>query len=82
MGLDPKAVGMLLLEAFADMTFVHGHVHGDPHPGPPPRSQGPGDYDLWWEVWQWFDATDAVQGYALSSQSSLVMCLGSNLSQP
>ncbi|GAB4820740.1 hypothetical protein N2152v2_007786 [Parachlorella kessleri] len=32
-GLDPKAVGMLLLEAFADMTFVHGHVHGDPHPG-------------------------------------------------
>lgn len=32
-GLEPHDVGTLLLEAFADMTFVHGFVHGDPHPG-------------------------------------------------
>ncbi len=33
MGLVPLDVGRLLLEAFADMTFVFGFIHGDPHPG-------------------------------------------------
>lgn len=33
LGLAPKEVALALLEAFADMTFVQGFVHGDPHPG-------------------------------------------------
>ncbi|CAI9298951.1 unnamed protein product [Lactuca saligna] len=33
MGIDPKKVAKVLVEAFAEMIFVHGFVHGDPHPG-------------------------------------------------
>lgn len=33
MGIDPRKVAKVLLEAFAEMIFVHGFVHGDPHPG-------------------------------------------------
>ncbi|XP_049936186.1 uncharacterized protein LOC116262232 isoform X2 [Nymphaea colorata] len=33
MGLKPKKVAQALMEAFAEMIFVHGFVHGDPHPG-------------------------------------------------
>eukprot|EP01018_Ginkgo_biloba_P028577 Gb_41116 [translate_table: standard] len=32
-GLDPTKVAQSLLEVFAEMIFVHGYVHGDPHPG-------------------------------------------------
>lgn len=45
MGLPPRSVGLLLLDAFAEMTLVHGWTHGDPHPGnilvrPDPRPRG------------------------------------------
>ncbi|KAL8231809.1 hypothetical protein R6Q57_001587 [Mikania cordata] len=33
MGIDPRKVAKMLMEAFAEMIFVHGFVHGDPHPG-------------------------------------------------
>ncbi|GAB2287693.1 hypothetical protein Dimus_022058 [Dionaea muscipula] len=32
-GIDPIQVGKLLSEVFASMIFIHGFVHGDPHPG-------------------------------------------------
>jgi aarF domain-containing kinase len=32
-GYDPKRVGAALASVFAEMVFVHGHVHGDPHAG-------------------------------------------------
>ncbi|GAB2224831.1 hypothetical protein Droror1_Dr00005608 [Drosera rotundifolia] len=32
-GVDPIQVAMLLSEVFASMVFIHGFVHGDPHPG-------------------------------------------------
>ena len=31
--ISPKAVGLELERAFAEMTFCHGFVHADPHPG-------------------------------------------------
>ncbi|XP_048139425.1 aarF domain-containing protein kinase 1 isoform X2 [Rhodamnia argentea] len=33
MGIDPTKVARALVEVFAEMIFVHGFVHGDPHPG-------------------------------------------------
>lgn len=33
LSLRPKDVAVLLLDAFAEMTYVHGFVHADPHPG-------------------------------------------------
>ncbi|CAN6483816.1 unnamed protein product [Victoria cruziana] len=33
MGIKPKQVAHALMEAFAEMIFVHGFLHGDPHPG-------------------------------------------------
>ncbi|KAI7845854.1 hypothetical protein COHA_000588 [Chlorella ohadii] len=32
-GFEPRAVGTLLLDAFAQMTYQDGFTHGDPHPG-------------------------------------------------
>ncbi|XP_021863080.2 uncharacterized protein [Spinacia oleracea] len=32
-GIDPRKVAKALMEVFADMIFIHGFVHGDPHPG-------------------------------------------------
>ncbi|KAL4442946.1 hypothetical protein ABPG77_008437 [Micractinium sp. CCAP 211/92] len=32
-GLEPRQVGILLLDAFAQSTFFCGWTHGDPHPG-------------------------------------------------
>lgn len=32
-GVDPRAVGLALIRLFGELTFVHGYVHGDPHPG-------------------------------------------------
>ncbi|KAL9273562.1 AarF domain-containing protein [Drosera capensis] len=32
-GVDPIQVAKLLSEVFASMVFIHGFVHGDPHPG-------------------------------------------------
>ncbi|KMT17463.1 hypothetical protein BVRB_2g038010 isoform A [Beta vulgaris subsp. vulgaris] len=32
-GLDPRKIAKALVEVFADMIFIHGFVHGDPHPG-------------------------------------------------
>lgn len=31
--LRPRDVAVLLLDVFAEMTYVHGFVHADPHPG-------------------------------------------------
>ncbi len=31
--ISARAVGLELERAFAEMTFVHGYVHADPHPG-------------------------------------------------
>ena len=33
LSIRPKDVAVLLLDAFAEMTYVHGYVHADPHPG-------------------------------------------------
>ncbi|KAJ4962094.1 hypothetical protein NE237_022004 [Protea cynaroides] len=32
-GINPTKVAKALVEVFAEMIFVHGFVHGDPHPG-------------------------------------------------
>uniref|UniRef100_A0A7C9APK3 ABC1 atypical kinase-like domain-containing protein n=1 Tax=Opuntia streptacantha TaxID=393608 RepID=A0A7C9APK3_OPUST len=32
-GVDPRKVAKTLVEVFAEMIFIHGFVHGDPHPG-------------------------------------------------
>ncbi|MCO5571473.1 hypothetical protein L7F22_025213 [Adiantum nelumboides] len=32
-GIDPHKVARVLVEIFAQMIFLHGSVHGDPHPG-------------------------------------------------
>ncbi|KAK4278071.1 hypothetical protein QN277_015967 [Acacia crassicarpa] len=32
-GVDPKKVARALVEIFAEMIFVHGYIHCDPHPG-------------------------------------------------
>ncbi|XP_029130369.1 uncharacterized aarF domain-containing protein kinase 1 isoform X2 [Cajanus cajan] len=32
-GVDPEKVAKSLTELFAEMIFVHGYIHGDPHPG-------------------------------------------------
>eukprot|EP00798_Chlamydomonas_sp_ICE-L_P018837 gene18837-25385_t len=32
-GINPRCVGLSLLRLFAELTFVKGFVHGDPHPG-------------------------------------------------
>ena len=33
MGIDLKSVAKLITEAFMEMTYKAGFVHGDPHPG-------------------------------------------------
>ncbi|TYH63594.1 hypothetical protein ES332_D07G204100v1 [Gossypium tomentosum] len=33
MKINPEKVAKKLLEVFAEMIFVHGFLHGDPHPG-------------------------------------------------
>ncbi|KAG6607049.1 AarF domain-containing protein kinase 1, partial [Cucurbita argyrosperma subsp. sororia] len=32
-GIEPAKVAKALVEIFAEMIFVHGFLHGDPHPG-------------------------------------------------
>ncbi|CAA7401314.1 unnamed protein product [Spirodela intermedia] len=32
-GIDPGKVAKTLVELFSEMIFIHGFVHGDPHPG-------------------------------------------------
>ncbi|KAL6757375.1 ABC1 family-domain-containing protein [Haematococcus lacustris] len=32
-GINPHAVGRTLVKLFAELTFVHGFMHADPHPG-------------------------------------------------
>ncbi|KAF9624726.1 hypothetical protein IFM89_013264 [Coptis chinensis] len=32
-GINPTKVAKALVEVFAEMIFVHGFLHGDPHPG-------------------------------------------------
>ena len=31
--INPRSVALSLVDAFSEMTLVHGFVHGDPHPG-------------------------------------------------
>lgn len=31
--ISPRAVGLEVDKAFAEMTFIHGFIHADPHPG-------------------------------------------------
>ncbi|KAK6154099.1 hypothetical protein DH2020_013738 [Rehmannia glutinosa] len=33
MGINPLKVAKALVDVFAEMIFVHGFLHGDPHPG-------------------------------------------------
>ncbi|XP_052196371.1 uncharacterized protein LOC127803841 isoform X2 [Diospyros lotus] len=33
MGINPIKVAKAVMEVFAEMIFVHGFLHGDPHPG-------------------------------------------------
>ncbi|XP_057807290.1 uncharacterized protein LOC131021974 [Salvia miltiorrhiza] len=33
MGISPLEVAKTLIDVFAEMIFVHGFLHGDPHPG-------------------------------------------------
>nr|XP_023892449.1 uncharacterized aarF domain-containing protein kinase 1-like [Quercus suber] len=33
MGINPIKVAKALMEVFAEMIFIHGFIHGDPHPG-------------------------------------------------
>ncbi|XP_021888054.1 uncharacterized aarF domain-containing protein kinase 1 isoform X2 [Carica papaya] len=33
MGINPVKVAKVLAEVFAEMIFLHGFLHGDPHPG-------------------------------------------------
>ncbi|KAL1308254.1 hypothetical protein HN51_050189 [Arachis hypogaea] len=33
LGVEPEKVAKSLIELFAEMIFVHGYIHGDPHPG-------------------------------------------------
>ncbi|XP_059451676.1 uncharacterized protein LOC132182448 isoform X1 [Corylus avellana] len=33
MGINPTKVAKALVEVFAEMIFIHGFLHGDPHPG-------------------------------------------------
>ncbi|GFP82388.1 uncharacterized aarf domain-containing protein kinase 1 [Phtheirospermum japonicum] len=33
MGINPLKVAKALIDVFAEMIFVHGFLHGDPHPG-------------------------------------------------
>ena len=33
LSIRPKDLAVLLVYAFAEMTYVHGYVHADPHPG-------------------------------------------------
>merc|ERR1719222_478645 len=49
-GLDPEECASLICETFAEMIFVHGRVHADPHagniyfrarPGGDGKAQGP-----------------------------------------
>ncbi|KAJ4791081.1 Protein kinase superfamily protein [Rhynchospora pubera] len=47
MGISPVKVANTLMELFAEMIFVHGFVHGDPHPGNIlVSSQGNGRFNL------------------------------------
>ncbi|GLC68771.1 hypothetical protein PLESTF_000735000 [Pleodorina starrii] len=32
-GINPRLVGRQLVKLFGELMFVHGYVHGDPHPG-------------------------------------------------
>ncbi|CAH2065640.1 unnamed protein product [Thlaspi arvense] len=45
--LSPTKVAKVLVEVFAEMIFVHGFIHGDPHPGNILVSPGgPNDFSL------------------------------------
>lgn len=33
LGINPRSVALTLLDAFSEMTLIHGFIHGDPHPG-------------------------------------------------
>ncbi|KAI3462221.1 hypothetical protein Pfo_018884 [Paulownia fortunei] len=47
MGISPLEVAKALVDVFAEMIFVHGFLHGDPHPGNILVSpQGPNGFSL------------------------------------
>ncbi|KAL8532292.1 hypothetical protein ACS0TY_008767 [Phlomoides rotata] len=47
MGISPFEVAKTLVDVFAEMIFVHGFLHGDPHPGNILVSpQGPNGFSL------------------------------------
>ncbi|XP_065850355.1 uncharacterized protein [Euphorbia lathyris] len=46
-GINPIKVAKALVEVFSEMIFIHGFVHGDPHPGNILVSpEGPDDFSL------------------------------------
>ncbi|XP_022759373.1 uncharacterized aarF domain-containing protein kinase 1 isoform X4 [Durio zibethinus] len=47
MKINPEKVAKVLVEVFAEMIFIHGFLHGDPHPGNILVSpEGPGGFSL------------------------------------
>lgn len=47
MGISPLEVAKALVDVFAEMIFVHGFLHGDPHPGNLlVSSKGPSGFSL------------------------------------
>ncbi|XWS75349.1 hypothetical protein CRYUN_Cryun01aG0078900 [Craigia yunnanensis] len=47
MKINPEKVANVLVEVFAEMIFIHGFLHGDPHPGNILVSpEGQGDFSL------------------------------------
>ncbi|KAL2521953.1 Protein kinase superfamily protein [Forsythia ovata] len=47
MGISPHKVAKALVEVFAEMIFIYGFLHGDPHPGNILVSpEGPGGFSL------------------------------------
>ncbi|XP_028800598.1 uncharacterized aarF domain-containing protein kinase 1 [Neltuma alba] len=84
-GLDPEKVASALVEIFAEMIFVHGYIHGDPHPGnilvSPDGCNGFSlvllDHGIYWELDEKFRKDFCQLWEALLLQDSKkIMCLG------
>ncbi|KAJ9702995.1 hypothetical protein PVL29_004661 [Vitis rotundifolia] len=48
-GINPRKVAKALVEVFAEMIFIHGFLHGDPHPGNilvSPEAEGQSGFSL------------------------------------
>ncbi|XP_054799305.1 uncharacterized protein LOC129303803 isoform X2 [Prosopis cineraria] len=84
-GADPEKVASALVKLFAEMIFVHGYIHGDPHPGnilvSPDSCNGFSlvllDHGIYWELNEEFRKDFCHLWEALLLQDSKkIMCLG------